>query len=412
MDNYEYGQPIPKKYRSRLFVWDGGGYDGCFWEPNAGLVDAYGHWRPLYSSGYKGIDDGGWLDKKNERLKTELGYDITPARSQYNKKVHEAVREVFGKKWYEIETSEGEAHLWEDPRVLEKTKEDKRKIDEYEARMREYELERFRMRDQAFMDALERDNEDERPEEIGSIDDEHVKETCGKFCDRYKENVGFMAHILDGMSRLGYDAWCTCTDCGKQFENVDYESFSCMMDHNAYTGNGGIGVIMKRVLCEDCLTASECPCCHEFDIPNRNAKDGGEGDRENYDFFASVMLDWIGICWGCADGFFRDCAEKWSEEYGRWEKRPIGEKFDEIHERAKEKFGEDGYALYERMKKTADGRKMINAVRDLFEGPAMEYEEFKDRMDVDDEWLGQRLIEKDPEQGELPGMVDKQEEMR
>lgn len=27
-EEYEYGQPIPSKYRNRLFDWEGGGYDG------------------------------------------------------------------------------------------------------------------------------------------------------------------------------------------------------------------------------------------------------------------------------------------------------------------------------------------------------------------------------------------------
>ena len=25
---YEFGDPIPEKYRNRLFEWEGGGYDG------------------------------------------------------------------------------------------------------------------------------------------------------------------------------------------------------------------------------------------------------------------------------------------------------------------------------------------------------------------------------------------------
>ncbi len=28
MENHKYGDPIPEKYRNRLFDWEGGGYDG------------------------------------------------------------------------------------------------------------------------------------------------------------------------------------------------------------------------------------------------------------------------------------------------------------------------------------------------------------------------------------------------
>ena len=55
-EEYEYGDPIPEKYRGRLFEWEGGGYDGCFWEMNQGVVDEEGHWHPIYSTGRDGID--------------------------------------------------------------------------------------------------------------------------------------------------------------------------------------------------------------------------------------------------------------------------------------------------------------------------------------------------------------------
>ncbi|MBQ3342538.1 MAG: hypothetical protein IJG84_11630 [Kiritimatiellae bacterium] len=38
MDEYEYGNPIPEKYRNRLFDWMGGAYSGCIEEQNAGLM--------------------------------------------------------------------------------------------------------------------------------------------------------------------------------------------------------------------------------------------------------------------------------------------------------------------------------------------------------------------------------------
>ena len=259
------------------------------------------------------------------------------------------------------------------------------------------------------MQAFYRESEDDRPEEVGLLDDKHAKDTCGRFCDMYNENVGFMARVLDGVEKCGYEAWATCTDCGEQFHSC-FDSFSGHIDTNAYTGDGGIGVIMKRIMCEDCMNTSECPCCNEFDLPNKNAKDSGEKDYQNYDLFASVMVDWLGICWGCADGFFREYCENWDENAHMWVRIPLGEKFDEIHEDAKKKFGEDGYELYKLMHNTREGRKMINQIRDLFEKPAREYDEFKSRMDLDDTWLKERLDESTPEQFELPGITESQEE--
>lgn len=35
MEEYNYGEPIPEKFRNRLFVWAGGGYDGLTVSPIA-----------------------------------------------------------------------------------------------------------------------------------------------------------------------------------------------------------------------------------------------------------------------------------------------------------------------------------------------------------------------------------------
>ena len=367
-----------------------------FWEPNAGLVDEEGVWHPIYSTGRYGIDDKGWYDRKIENLKNELGYDSTSADVQYREKVHEAIKEVFCKEWYMLSGVDHD----KDPRVVEKTKHDKAIYDEYVFRRRQYKEELARRECMLFMQSFDRESEDERPEEVGMLDKDHILETCGNFCKMYEENVGFMCCVLDGMAKLGYEAYATCTDCGEQFESC-FDTFSGHIDRNAYTGDGGIGVIMKRIMCEDCMNTSECPCCNEYDLPNRNAKDGGEKDYQNYDLFASVMVDWIGICWGCADGFFRKYGENWNENEHEWVKTPLGEKFDEIYEDAKKKFGEDGHELYKLMENTIEGRKMINKVRDLFERPVAEYDEFKSRMDLDDTWLKDRLDESVPRQEEL-----------
>jgi len=48
--------------KNKLMIYQGGGYDGCFWEWNAGYFDAEGEWCSLHNSGHAGIEDGN-LDK-------------------------------------------------------------------------------------------------------------------------------------------------------------------------------------------------------------------------------------------------------------------------------------------------------------------------------------------------------------
>lgn len=43
--------------KNKLLVYQGGGYDGCFWEWNAGYFDCDGEWRAIRASGCKGIPD-------------------------------------------------------------------------------------------------------------------------------------------------------------------------------------------------------------------------------------------------------------------------------------------------------------------------------------------------------------------
>ena len=367
-----------------------------FWEPNAGLVDEEGVWHPIYSTGRDGIDDHEWYDRKIFDLKNELGYDVTSADVQYRERVYEAIKEVFGKEWYMLSGIDHE----KDPRVVEKTKHDKAIYDEYVFRRRQYKEELANRERMLFMQSFDRESEEDRPEEVGILDDEHVKETCRKFCEMYEGNVGFMAYVLDGIEKRGYEAWCTCSDCGEQFQPT-LDSFSAYIDSDAYTGNGGIGVIMKRILCDDCVETTRCPCCTDYSLPNIHAKDGGGGDFKNYDLFASVILDWLGVCWGCADGFFMEYAEWWNEERRMWMNTDLGDRFEEIHEKAKNMFGAEGHELYKLMENTLEGRKMINKVRDLFEKPAAEYDVFKSSLDLDDTWLKDRLDESVPTQEEL-----------
>lgn len=395
MDDYEYGQPVPEKYRNRLFDWMGGSYPGCLEEPNAGLVDKDGHWHPLYSTGVDGIDDGGWFERQVFDLKQSLGYDCRDPRDQYNEKVYTAVKEVFGEEWYEIDD---DVDLWNDPRVVEKKKADKEKLDTYDRTRAQLLVDRQKRLDQNFMMAFERSLENDRPSEIGLLDDAHLKETCALFCANYKGNVGFMAHVLDKLATFGYAPWCTCSDCGEQFRLCEYEKFGHLIDPDAYHGDGGIGVIMTRILCETCRSEVECSVCGEPCLPNGRNDDRWASDVEMYDLLASILYGWLGVCWACADGFARDHMKKWDESSKYYVETALGEKFDMIEEDLKAKYREThGHALYEKIRRTSDGRKKINEIRDLLEDSVRKH--FGGNFD--DYHYKDRLDEKDPSQEEL-----------
>lgn len=406
-EEYNYGDPIPEQYRGRLFEWEGGGYDGCFWEMNQGLVDKDGHWHPIYSTGHDGIDASEWFDRKIDSLKADLGYDVRPPSVQYDEKLRAAARKVFGDQWWRH--WQNDVDPLKDPRVLEVVREDKAKLDEYERVSREYAEERQHREDHMFMMALERVREEERPTEVGLLDDEHIKETCRVFCERYEGNVGMMTNCLDKLAGMGYDAWCTCTDCGEQFQTLDFPNFSSLIDDNCYHGDGGIGVIMGRVLCEDCHGQVECPSCYEPDLPNPRDKDQDRQWR-NYDFLACLIHDWIGVCWGCASGFEDDKIRDWSKECGMLVETELGERYVAEEEQLKKAYDLDGHKLYEVLKLTNKGKRKINELRDMLEDAMRSYfvkddyddvcESLPDRYEVEPE------PEKDDRQQELPLGMD------
>ena len=384
MGEYEYGQPIPEKYRNRLFEWEGGGYDGCFWQMNQGIVDENGHWNPIFSTGRRGIDQDYWYERKINALKEELGYDRRNVEVQHEEREHKAEEEVFGKKWYELGAS-----CSKDPRVEKILEGEDRRYAEFVRRREEYKTEMMHRLDYCFMEALKRDRESERPTEIGLLDDAHIKETCGDFCSKYEGNVGAMVNVLDKMGRMGYDVFCTCSDCGEQFQPFDFESFSCSVDEDAYTGDGGIGVIMKRILCDTCHSGTQCPVCFSLSRPNERRKDGDDWDR--YDFLSCVMLDWLDVCCYCSEGFDSEKLKCWDDEVKSWKETELGARFNRIAETLEEKYDKRGHELYESLAKTPSGRMKINEIRNLLQDAAEEYfknddcreEDFGYRLDTD-----------------------------
>jgi hypothetical protein len=365
---------------------------------NQGLVDENGHWKPIYSTGRGGIDQDEWYDRKIINLKDELGYDRRKVEVQHEER-YAKLEEVFGKKWYELSVSYSD-----DPRVKKILEDENRKYAEFVRRREEYRAERMHRLDDCFMEALKREREEERPTEIGLLDDAHIKETCGEFCRRYEGNVGMMVNVLDRLDKMGYDVWCTCSDCKEQFQARDFDSFACSIDDEAYTGDGGIGVVMKRVLCDDCHSDVECPVCYSLSRPNENRK--GASDWGSYDFLSCLMLDWLNVCCYCADGFDHDYLRKWDEKKRVWDNTELGERFYRIAESLEERYGKKGHELYKALEKTTPGRLAINKIRDLLQDAALGY--FKNE-DVTEEDFGYRLDPDPPDQERLDLVNEKKE---
>ena len=395
MGKYKYGDPIPKKYRDRLYDWEGGGYSGCILECNQGLVTTDGHWIPLYSTGRDGIDQNDWYRNKIDALKADLGYD---PRIQFNEARERALVQVFGEKWYTREEATAT-----DKRVVKLLVKDQERLDEFLKRKGEYDLEKTHRLDQLFMQVISGETERDEFEEVGRIDAKHIKATCAKFCKRYKGNVGMMTHALDKMCDLGYEAWCTCSDCGEQFQKGNYETFGLSSDSNCYTGDGGIGVIYKRVLCDTCHDEAECPKCCELDRPNVFAKDKGARDWSDYDFLACVIYDWLNVCWGCANGYELDYLYRWDETLKKRVQTPLGEEYNALKDKIDEKYDlHVNYAhdVYEEMKKTLSGRKQINAIRALLHESVKEHFENS----IDDSYFDDRLETEAKNQLKFPGI--------
>lgn len=334
---------------------------------NQGVVDYEGHWHPIFSTGHDGIDDNEWFSSKVIELKKSLGFDTRPVETQVHADEYDAIKKVFGDDWYKEEDP------YEDPRVKELTEVIRAKYATFRRERNKLKEELQRRNDDLFMAALERDREAERPVEVGLLDREHIKETCEIFCHNYKGDVGMMTHCLDKLSEMGYEPWCTCSDCGEQFQPWNYECFSHMIDEDYYHGDGGIGVIYGRVLCDDCMHEVECPSCYDKDLPNHNKPDQGKSDWDNYDLLACILNDWIGVCWGCADGYKTKYMESWNEDKRIWEPTELGYKYKRMSERLQDSYGLEGHDLYLELGKTAYGRSRINVICDLLQDTVGEY---------------------------------------
>lgn len=394
-EKYKYGDPIPKEYRDRLYDWDGGGYSGCIWEKNQGVVDGQGNWRPIYSTGIDGLDKSAQYDQDLKEIKNKFGYGAGNVDAQHIQREHDAVEQVFGEKWWNVpprKDEDGFDSYIKDPRVQALLEKDNENYKAYKAELEKLNDEYKNKLNALFMDVVTGAIERPNFQEIGQIDAANIKTTCKDFCRTYSGNVGMMVNVLDGLADLGYSPWCTCTDCGDQFQLCGYESFSELVDCNSYRGDGGIGTIMDRIMCEECHTVTECNSCWEYNKPNQNAT--SSETWSNYDTLACIFLDWIDVCYSCTERFECRHLKTWDGVNAKFINSSLGEKYYAIENALIEDHGCEGQFLYDELKKTVDGRKKINEIRDLLAESAGEFfkhsvseDLFSDRLSCKNVWV-------------------------
>ena len=423
------GKPIPVKYRNRMYAWEGGGYSGCFWEMNQGVVTDDGHWDPFHSTGHNGLDLDEWHRERIRNLKQELGFSVGRygagadveawyAGVRYNL-AEEARKKYYGEKYFDnpeyydkdaepgklfVDRYRGEIEAYVSSRVAEQSA----RYTTYRTKEAEIDKEWHERLDEIFMDQIKLQNNrppDLRPQDYhgGARDqweeyplgEESVRKSCERFCREYSKTVGVMAGVLDALAERGYGVWCTCSDCGEQFQLSYYEKFSHLVDENDYHGDGGVGCIFTRIQCEECRQGTECPKCYEPNLPTRQARESGHA-YDHWTFHERFIGSWIGVCNCCAWNFFgQDAYKHWNEEIDELEETIDGGKaqLDKYVEAMKES-GKSELEL-ETLRNSNRGElakqwaEMINDMRDKMENDVVDH--FSDCAD----WASHRITIKE-----------------
>lgn len=89
--------------KNTLVQWQGGGYEGCFWEPNTGYYDAKGLWHPIISTG------------RGARPESAIDEDdlVFPITKDGLKEFCENIRDDFFIKTLKVLEDEGYTVYWE-----------------------------------------------------------------------------------------------------------------------------------------------------------------------------------------------------------------------------------------------------------------------------------------------------------
>lgn len=132
--------------------------------------------------------------------------------------------------------------------------------------------------------------------------------------------IDYVAVLADALVEAGYSVDMKCDCCGKWFSSDDYkfgDIVGIMSDSGFYKGDGGVGVIVTDVWCDDCRHTSECPAC--CDMNNPTTKDL---EYKNYwkekDFSKKFAYDELGICEFCWERFQYDHDGRWDSASQEW----------------------------------------------------------------------------------------------
>ena len=204
--------------------------------------------------------------------------------------------------------------------------------------------------------------------------------------------IDYVAVLADALVEAGYSVDMKCDCCGKWFSSDDYkfgDIVGIMSDSGFYKGDGGVGVIVTDVWCDECRQDTECPQCCQL---TRHPSSEGDAAYDHMTFREAFIVQWLGVCEYCADSFFRE------DEYRHWSDEMDG--LEETIDNAKEQIdkyikimreggrSEKDLAELEGRNRTQceeTWRELVNELRDRMQSDVEEY--FRDAND----FAGDRL---------------------
>ncbi|MCF0230947.1 MAG: hypothetical protein HUJ63_01445 [Enterococcus sp.] len=313
---------LPERYRNKLYRWTViGPYSGCLEKPSHGFVDRDGDYH-AFNHG-EDLNLRSMLEDEVQKVRRKHGFGdlVEDPETHLHQEIYRvrqaAEAEVFGADLGKIPWEKA----WSDARVLkiidDRTANLKARVkacrndeDAARAKVQATLNDFFRQTLENWENKVFVSNSrvktpfnafvDTKVEEF-DFGEERIKDSCLLFCNSTYD-VSVSCGVLDGVAYLGYDPWCVCSDCGEQFQLRDFERFSHLIDGDSYVGNGGIGVFMTRVMCEDCHSATECPSCFENNLPTAKEKKAGM-QYDHVSFPAKFMMEWLGMCSVCAENW-------------------------------------------------------------------------------------------------------------
>ena len=157
--------------------------------------------------------------------------------------------------------------------------------------------------------------------------------------------IDYVAVLADALVEAGYSVDMKCDCCGEWFSSDDYkfrDIVGIMFDSGFYRGDGGIGVIVTDIWCDDCRRNSECPVCCDINLPPPKKLED-EAYVKGLDYATRFALDELGICEYCwdrfqraHDGWYNSATQEWEFRDKNVERLPNGIKVSKVLEHLEE----------------------------------------------------------------------------